>query len=417
MYHSGTFSPPVRDPRAVAVTTCANCGAEFERRGRRRCCTDTCAKALRARGRWPEGAAKHLCARKGCRKFVPPWQKYCGRPHYGADLGEINAKRRKARPKRLCERSGCAAPRTTGQHYCSPECYHLATKGKERKKRGSWVKCPDCRRVRYLPRNRAEHRRSDLCRACFAARRRASRRRSEKCPWCKKPGNHDRRSCYGRSRIDQARNPELARRLAEILAAGGHPGGNVALARALRVSTSTVYKLKRGLKQQTGGPKCAKCGGTVTKRSLLCGPCWREKTRVPRVKALCPWCQIEVARGTRNPVDIGVQLMRRTEYRASNLHFCGHPHERLYFNERARPCPTCGKRRRKKKGQKYCNRQCYLTWLTTHPVAARSRAELSDARVRAAWEAGVRGIRPLARQARVSTDTVYAALDRLGLRR
>ena len=156
------------------------------------------------------------------------------------------------------------------------------------------------------------------------------------------------------------------------------------------------------------GGVCKRCGVATSKGGNLCRTCWRAAVARSRVRAVCPWCQIEAARGDRGPSEV-TKVITRSRWRASRLHFCSRSHERRYFNERQGRCAGCGRPFTIHPGgrERFHDRSCYAAW-----KAANSEAAL---RLRAAWNEGVRGVRPLARAAEVSTHTVTRFMERESL--
>lgn len=89
--------------------------------------------------------------------------------------------------------------------------------------------------------------------------------------------------------------------------------------------------------------------------------------------------------------------------------FCQASCRKQYYREmrrRANPCQYCGKViERRGRHKAYCNWDCYIAGKTGQPLPHYhpSKAEL---RIIAAWTAGARGVRPLARASSASINTV-----------
>lgn len=141
---------------------------------------------------------------------------------------------------------------------------------------------------------------------------------------------------------------------------------------------------------------------------------WRAAHRPPKaiVRIVCAYCQIEAESGLRDSQDVTF-TMPRCRVKRSRLHFCSKRHRALYVHEKRRRtsvCQHCGSIiQRKAHYPAFCDRTCYsafrrgrerITWRVTD----------AERRLQAAWVAGVRGVRPLARESGASVNTVQKLL-------
>lgn len=138
---------------------------------------------------------------------------------------------------------------------------------------------------------------------------------------------------------------------------------------------------------------------------------WQHE-RKAFVTLRCEQCWREAAAGTR-PWNKTTFIRARSLVRPARRHFCTPRHAGLYQTEQRRrttPCRHCGCIiQRKGTGNVFCNKTCYFAWRQGRTMT-NTRALKAEHRILAAWNRGVRGIRPLARASETSINTVSKLL-------
>lgn len=133
-----------------------------------------------------------------------------------------------------------------------------------------------------------------------------------------------------------------------------------------------------------------------------------KSAQAVRITAVCAYCQMEAQAGKRPPDRITFPIPRFRQKR-SRLHFCSKQHRALYYHvkrQRTVTCRQCGEIvQRRNKGVAFCDQACYAAWRAGRTVP-NPRATDAERRIFAAWQGGVRGIRPLARESGASVNTV-----------
>ncbi len=131
----------------------------------------------------------------------------------------------------------------------------------------------------------------------------------------------------------------------------------------------------------------------------LCQKCWKAQRTAARVTVTCAWCAKNRLPGAR------FTLPPHRITRHVTHHFHNVSERARYYGEMVRkyhPCPQCGGRV-ERPDHTYCTRACLYAARAGKPRRGPSKAE-GD--VLEAYRQGVRGVRPLAKAAGVSTTTV-----------
>jgi hypothetical protein len=369
---------------------------------------------------------------RSCRRchksFQPktPTQCYCGEDCQQAAL---------ARECLQCHGIFYAATEKQYRKYCKAECKaeaggqeRIAAAAQARTERGrvlvacAWEHCPQPDEPISIVRSKSEGRHfHDECRKQWreagGARKGTGKGKELFCKGCGEskgycgPSRLHEDFCYDCRR----RKPEIVQgSVTRICAAPG-------CEKLVTVSAARAALYKRSFCRKHGHGWQRRQGFTVT-----CVTCRGKRhyapSRVPlsvdkaTMTWTCPGCRTygtttqtrECAYCHRDfPARITLSVMEEARPR-----FCRWSHRQKYYDDLRRRCRYCERRiTRKGQGHKYCDRTCYTAAVTGQPKPDR-RTFAAELRIRDAYEqAGIRGIRALARASNTSVNTVRKFLQ------
>lgn len=166
--------------------------------------------------------------------------------------------------------------------------------------------------------------------------------------------------------------------------------------RSLRMVEVTCTRCHRVRRYQMGHIPQAVDVDTMT---YVCRPCLRadQPSKTVRVTLTCLYCG---------------ESHERSVYRdhIPTTHFCNLDHWRAYYRPE-RHCLHCGTLiQRKGAGARYCDSKCYAA-AREGKSRAQYRPSQAELRIQEAYDAGVRGVRPLARAGSASVNTVQKFIN------
>lgn len=368
------------------MRSCRHCGASFAPNAHRRdYCSETCAKAA------PERTCQQ-CGKAFSVKAPAQRGLYCsnvcrGKAIHGrAILGAAAARRARGRLEVPCAFAACPSPdallsvhrsRSGARHY-HPECWQAYRQSGALRQKGSILTCQTCGgEIGYRMPSEQQQK---YCIACWITMRKGKRgprvqapRLMRECPFC-----HAVVSCL----------PSMAARTATSFCSAEHYYA------WRRMQHRTQVRCLRCGKERHYFPSALPLGVNRSTMTWTCLDCRSRKTTMRA--CTCQYC--------------GKGFSARITFSApSNRRFCTLACRQEHYRRRRRDrpgCQRCGQLiQRRGQHLRFCNWQCYTDAKQGRPNPHWHPSQ-AEQRVLEQWAAGVRGVRPLARAAWVSGNTV-----------